>query len=384
MILDAPTLMAVTVFVALIVGMLFLLSWGQARRTQALAVWGLAHLIGAGGSALLCGRGVIPDWLSIGLANTLLLLAYGMIWSGARSFEGRRTAPTALMAAPALWIAACLVPAFYESVTARVILASSAASVLCLLCAHEFWRGRPEPLVSRGPAILLLASQAALYAVRIPASLVFPVPAVNPVASPWVAVLCFAALLYMVAIAFLFMALAKERLEWEQRLSALTDPLTGVVNRRGLEERASVLLASGRATLLLFDLDHFKRINDTFGHGIGDAVLVGFCTLARTLLPPQAVFGRLGGEEFACVLPGDSAAEPIAETIRHALAGMRAECIPNLRVTVSVGAARGEAGLDALLERADRALYRAKRLGRDRVVWDGPAPRPVREISAAS
>ncbi|WP_407519711.1 GGDEF domain-containing protein [Methylobacterium oryzisoli] len=370
MTLDASTLMAVTVFVALIVGILFLLSWSQARRMRALAILGVAHLLGAAASALLCGRGVIPDVLSIGAANAMMLGAYGLIWCGARSFAGRRTPPAWLLAGPLAWLTACAVPAFYASIDARVILASSLGAFYCAAAAAEIWRGRKaEPLVSRYPAALLLASEALLYAVRVPVTLAFPLPRdVPPAATPWVAILCFAALLYTVAIAFLFMALAKERLEREQRLAAQTDPLTGIANRRAFEAQAAALLARGPATLLLFDIDHFKRVNDTYGHGVGDAVLVGFCAVVRALLPADAPFGRVGGEEFACLLPGSIAAGPFARTVLRAVAGMRAESVAGLAVTVSIGGSTG-AALDDLLARADRALYRAKALGRDRVVF---------------
>ena len=374
MTLDASTLMAVTVFVALIVGVLFLLSWSQARRMRALAILGAGHILGAVASALLCGRGMIPDLLSIGAANALMLGAYGLIWCGARSFAGRRTPASWLLAGPLVWSGACAVPAFYASIDARVILASSLGAFYCAAAAAEIWRGRKaEPLVSRYPAALLLASEALLYAVRVPATLAFPLPRnLAPAATPWVAILCFAALLYTVAIAFLFMALAKERLEREQRLAAQTDPLTGIANRRAFEAQARALLARGAATLLLFDIDHFKRVNDTYGHGIGDAVLVGFCTATRALLPADAPFGRLGGEEFACLLPEPVEAGPLARTILRAVAGMRAESVAGLSVTVSIGASTGTA-LDDLLVRADRALYRAKALGRDRIVFDGAA-----------
>ncbi|MGY2047095.1 diguanylate cyclase [Methylobacterium sp. JK268] len=382
--LDASTLMAVTMFVTLIVGLLFLLSWRQARQTPALAHWGAAHLLGALGSALISGRGQIPDLLSIGLANAVILGGYGLIWSGARSFEGRGTPGAALLAGPLLWAACCLVPAFYASMTARIVLASALASLFCGLTAFELWRGRGERLVSRGPAALAMGSESLLYLVRIPVSLALPLPVPNPIDSPWVAILCFAALLYAVATAFLFMALAKERLEWGERMRALTDPLTGVRNRRGLEEGGDALLAAGGATLLLFDLDHFKRVNDTYGHAVGDAVLIGFCAAARALLPPRAVLGRLGGEEFVCLLPADVAAGPVAERIRRAVASSRPAEPPDLRVTVSVGAARGGLPFDGLLARADRALYEAKRRGRNRVVWDEPAPGPGRGLSVAS
>ncbi|RVU12534.1 GGDEF domain-containing protein [Methylobacterium oryzihabitans] len=391
MALDVPTLMVVSVFVTLIVGLLFLFSWNQGRRTRALAILGAAHLLGAVGSALLCARGLIADWISIGVANALVLAAYGLIWSATRSFDGRPARTGATLAGAALWCGACLVPAFYGSMTARVVLASGLAGAYCALAARETWRGRAERLPSRGPAAALLASEGALYGVRIPLALAFPVGmGTQPAPTPMLALLCFLAILYTVAVAFLFVALGKERLELEQRRAADTDALTGVANRRALQSWAAAQFRRGEATLLLLDLDHFKRINDTWGHGVGDAVLVGFCTAARALLPQDGILGRLGGEEFACLLPGTdrARARQVAEAIRRSTALMRPAALPGFAVTVSIGAATGR-DFDALMRRADRALYRAKDLGRDRVVWAeeeaaGPATRRGARIKVGS
>ncbi|KMO32326.1 dethiobiotin synthetase [Methylobacterium variabile] len=373
--LDAPTLVTVTVFVTVIMGALFLLSWSQDRQTRALGFLGAAQIIGALAAALFGLRGIIPDWISIGLANAVMLAAFGLIWAGARSFQGMRVSPARVGAGALLWLAACLVPPFYASLGARVILSSTVAGLYCALAARTLWHHRGEVLPSRGPAAILLASEALLCWARVPATLALPSPPVgSPTQTFWVAVLCFVALLYTVAVSVLFMALAKERLEAEQRRAAETDPLTGVANRRALVARARRDLAAGPACLLLFDLDHFKRVNDTFGHAVGDAVLVGFCAAARQVLPEEAVLGRLGGEEFACVLPGAGAAQAqaVAETVRLAVGAMRPDLLPSLAVTVSVGVARGRGDFEALLGLADRALYQAKAQGRDRVVLAGP------------
>ena len=381
--LDAPTLVTVTIFVMVVMGGLYLLSWSQSRQTRALGFLGAAQIVGAGAVALLGLRGHVPDWLSIGLANAAMLLAFGLIWAGARSFEGRRVTVRQTGAGAVLWLAACLVPPFYASLGARVILASAVAGLYCALAARTLWHYRGERLPSRAPAAILLASEALLSWARIPATLVLPVPPVGTPTDPfWVAALCFVALLYTVAVAVLFMALAKERLEAEQRRAAETDPLTGIANRRALSGQARRILAAGPAALLLFDLDHFKRVNDTFGHAVGDAVLVGFCAAARQVLPGDAAFGRLGGEEFACLLPGLAVGEAarIAETVRQAVAAMRPDLVPDLAVTVSVGVARSAGpatDLETLLELADRALYQAKAQGRDRVVIAGPGLRQV-------
>lgn len=129
--LDAPTLLLVTAILTFMVGSLFLLSWSQARHVRALALWGVAHLTGAGASVLLGLRGVIPDWASIGGANGVMLGSYGLIWAGTRAFEGRAVRWGPIAAAVALWAGGCLIPAFYGSLPARVMLASALGGGFC-------------------------------------------------------------------------------------------------------------------------------------------------------------------------------------------------------------------------------------------------------------
>jgi len=127
------------------------------------------------------------------------------------------------------------------------------------------------------------------------------------------------------------------------------------------------------AALLLFDLDRFKEINDNFGHQFGDLVLTRFCEVTRSVLRPGDLFGRIGGEEFGCLLPQTSAAEAVAtaERVRTLLASTRLSfgAVPVLS-TASVGVAvtsEIEQELGQLFAAADRALYRAKARGRNRV-----------------
>lgn len=373
--LDTPTLFLMTVVVAFIVGVLFLVSWSQARGTRALAIWGVGHLGGAAAAALLSLRTIVPDSLSIGLANALMLAAYGLIWSGIRSFEGRPPAYGAAVSGGALWIAACLIPDLYASLPARVMLASSLAGSFCALAACELWRGRGEALVSRHSALVLLSAYATLYWVRVPLAALTPLPpSTKGLDSPWLAILCFGGVLFTIAVAFVLMALTKERAEHEQRRAAETDPLTGIANRRAFVARAQARLAGNppRVALLLFDLDHFKAINDGYGHEVGDGVLVAFCHLAQALLPREAVLGRMGGEEFACLLPGLDADEAVAvaQRVRVALANVALASYPRLTIRTSIGVATAEPGrsdFDDLMRIADEALYRAKSAGRDRI-----------------
>ncbi|QGY01004.1 GGDEF domain-containing protein [Methylobacterium mesophilicum SR1.6/6] len=380
--LDPTTLLIVSAATTLLVGTLFLASWRQAPDSRALALWGAAHLVGSVGSAGLALRGQIPDLVSIGLANAVVLAAYGLIWSGVRSFERRAARLDVAMAGAALWGVLCCVPAFYASIELRVLLASAVATVYCGAAAAEIWRGRAERLASRISAGIVLSLQGAFYLVRIPSTLLAP-PLIgpNPLASPWVAVLCFVTMLFSIASAFTFMALVKERAEREQRIAASTDALTGVRNRRAFADAVdAALLGGGGGALLLVDLDRFKAVNDVHGHAVGDAVLVGFCAMAASLLPPDALLGRLGGEEFACLLPEVSPAEALAraEELRRTFAELHVPEIPELRVSVSIGVAqlRHGVGYETLMRRADTALYAAKNGGRDRVaVADAAAAR---------
>jgi diguanylate cyclase (GGDEF)-like protein len=169
------------------------------------------------------------------------------------------------------------------------------------------------------------------------------------------------------------------QLQDELERQAHLDYLTGLANRRHFMEQAERELAralrhGGPLSVLMLDVDHFKHVNDSHGHKIGDLVLQKLSAVCRTILRDIDLIGRLGGEEFAILLPLADAGNALetAERLREALA--RAE-VPltapmTLRFTVSIGVAQlasGQAGLDALLQQADHALYEAKRGGRNRV-----------------
>jgi diguanylate cyclase (GGDEF)-like protein len=181
-------------------------------------------------------------------------------------------------------------------------------------------------------------------------------------------------MLYLVGSAFIILVLAKERSLRLLQDAVFTDELTGSLNRRGFFAAAERLLArhtrSGTPlSVLIFDLDHFKSINDRFGHAAGDEALKLFATTARHTLRASDVFARFGGEEFAVILPGSFLeARAAAERVRLAFeraGGIVAGC--PLGATVSVGAATASmcAHIPTLLTAADRALYRAKANGRN-------------------
>jgi diguanylate cyclase (GGDEF)-like protein len=154
-------------------------------------------------------------------------------------------------------------------------------------------------------------------------------------------------------------------------LQASIDPLTGLFNRRAMDARVAELIASGRTfSVAIGDLDQFKILNDTHGHGAGDRALRLFAQTLRSSLRPEDIAGRHGGEEFVVLLPGSTEAEAAAalERVRSALrAALARSDVPSFTVSFGVAGSDHGPSPDALLEAADRALYEAKRGGRDRV-----------------
>jgi two-component system cell cycle response regulator len=167
----------------------------------------------------------------------------------------------------------------------------------------------------------------------------------------------------------------RERNQELDRLGRL-DGLTGVYNRRHLEEQLRVhhraaLRHDRPLTVLMLDLDHFKRINDTYGHAGGDSVLCAVTGRLQSVLRAGDIVGRWGGEEFLLILPDtpDDAAQALAERVRTAIAAEPVRIGEgSVLVTASGGYATGSDDPDALTRRADEALYRAKAAGRNRMV----------------
>ena len=378
--LDVNTLFVVTIYVEVILGLLLLFAWVQNTSITAVAWWGFGHLLRAASVVLFGMYGSAPDVISIDLANALLFTAFAFTWTGARVFDHVRPQPILLFAGAALWLVACRIPAVGASFNARVLLSSGIITAYTWAAAYEFWRGRREPLVSRWPAIFMLFAHGALYLLRTPFGAMLPwSPTGNEVfESVWLTVLSFEALLFTIAIAFILLAMAKERTEHRHKTAALIDSLTGIANRRAFLQDGEALLKRQAAdprpvAVLLLDLDNFKSINDRFGHAVGDRVLQLFARIGNCCMRRTDLFGRLGGEEFAALL-FDTTREracAVAEEIRTAFAGASSEVDGKpLVATTSIGVVVSQDGvldLSALLAQADHALYRAKDNGRNRI-----------------
>jgi diguanylate cyclase (GGDEF)-like protein len=384
MLVDLPTLLVVTAFASAMSGMLLAYAWLLNRHAPAIALWALAYLVGSAGIALIIARDNVDDFWSIDIANALLIGSYGLMWTGARNFDGRRTPLLYAFAGVAVWLSACQIEVFYASMTERITLFSAINLCYTTLTGFEFWRYGDKRLMSRWPLIVILGVHAGVFLSRIvwPGWLVFGMIGRSPALSLTVFV-SFEVLFHTFCAAFLLSFITKERIELRYKRASLVDPLTGILNRRGFMENAArqlgrVAINHQPAALIAFDLDRFKALNDTYGHPVGDRVLCTFCDVVNTALRPGDLFGRIGGEEFACLLLNISQADAIAvaERIRSRFAD-REIVIGSMKVraTASAGVAfanEQDRDLHALILAADQTLYRAKERGRNRIETTQP------------
>jgi diguanylate cyclase (GGDEF)-like protein len=374
--LDISTLFVVATCVTALLGVFLLFAWMQ-DRVRALAWWGTAYLIGGFSVAVWSIENLISPPLPRGAANALLFIACGMIWNAARLFHGRPVLWGALAAGATTWLFACLFTEFLEWGAARIVLSSVIVSAYTFLTAAELWRERRKHLLRRWLGIFVPMLHGAIFLLPIPLASVLPADGgIVTFASGWVAVFVLETILYVVGTAFIVLALAKERTVRVHKAAALTDAMTGLFNRRGFMEAAELLMARQAlrrepVSVLMFDLDHFKSINDRYGHAVGDEALKVFAATVAANLRDDDVVARFGGEEFVAMLPGTMTDAGIAaERVRLAFeAAGRAIGEWQLEATVSIGVACGapNANIGQLLGHADAALYRAKRNGRNRV-----------------
>lgn len=357
-----------------------LLAWRD--RSAYLRDWAAALVLVCLGMALYGLREGLPAWLGVIVANLLLLSNQVFSWTGyARLFGVRRPWPWILAGYLLVTLIYLALTYVWDSYTARVLFFNLLLVLLSASCALLLWDHRRRI----GAAVLALPLgvhllQVFLGLLRIGVTLVEGGVTHQSVStSPGQVFVIMLNSLGVMAMAFGFMSLHAGRLLDVLETQAATDPLTGLLNRRGFdaelqrEWRRHQRLGQGLAALMV-DIDHFKRINDSHGHAVGDVALRHLAETLQQQLRPYDLIGRLGGEEFCVVLPGVSPewAVQTAERLRRAPLGFvpEGERLP-LALTVSIGVACSSAEdvqPQTLLARADRALYLAKQQGRDRVV----------------
>jgi diguanylate cyclase (GGDEF)-like protein len=372
--LDTTTLYLVATMVAAMLGAM-LLFFGKQENIPALKWWGTAYLLGAASVALwTVAAGTLGEMLTLAL-NAVGFIACGMVWNASRVFHGRKPNLPGLVLGAIAWIAAVmtLAPDAHEI---RLTIGAAIVAIYAALTATELWSERRRTMQKRWLAIVVPVLHG--FVLMLPillGDLLHPHGGMFS-DSIWVTVFAIELVLYAVGTVFVIFMLVSERTVTAHKTAASMDPLTGMFNRRGFAEATSRVIereaTAGRpVTVMIFDIDHFKSINDRFGHPAGDEILKLFAAIVVNSLRISDLSGRIGGEEFAALLPCSlEEAVVAAERVREAFegSGIVDETGP-VDTTVSIGVAGGPAGteLEVLLAAADTALYQAKRGGRNRV-----------------
>jgi len=374
--LDVRSVILVAGALSLLMAMvLFFLRRSFPPSIRGLGEWAAGPAVIFVATLLFGARGVIPDLFSVLLANLLLLGGAAMLYFGSQRFFGL---PPSIRLWGVLILLALLVLAWFALVRphygVRVAIVGAMMTLLSLLHARLILQRGTRDIGSyvAGGALLLLALSQAMRCVS-----AFDLAAGDrildntlPMQTAFVTINAFTIL--MTTIGMVLMATDKLRSELEHL--ATHDSLTGILNRRAMIEACTLELARCRRNhhvmaLLVIDLDHFKAINDTHGHQMGDRVLIDFVARVAPLLRQPDRLGRFGGEEFVVLLPETSLDEAriVAERIRSRIAA-EAAGLPNCTASIGVTISRvDDADLDDIIARADTALYQAKNGGRNRV-----------------
>ena len=382
MLLDIRTTIMIAAGLALSTGasLRYVLRDYPAASGSSIRLWIVGSVLQAAAWVLYGLRDRIPDLLAIVVANALLSFAFARQIDAVRLFVGRPP-DRLLSAAPVAAIAVLELIFTYALPSMRMrVLTVSAIFALQMLVAVAALLDGPRPrrrshLLTASAFLMLSAVLVARIAIEGFSGNVLPTAlASSPVQS---AVFAMAAFFPIVA-TLGFVLMCTDRLHQELEQQARADPLTGISNRRTLGELAETAIAAARRArrglaLLLVDADHFKRINDVFGHEVGDDALRVLATTLDCASRSEDVLGRLGGEEFVVVLPDvdERAARALAERLRVAVENTvfntGSERLP-LRVSIGFALCADADDFPSLLRRADKAMYLAKRLGRNRVV----------------
>lgn len=377
MILDTATLRVAFAAMALILALLFYFSTFRSTRSPYSAWWCAALLLFLSGSASFLLNGTPQQVWANPLGNVLLVSGAAGVWAGARSLRNLRHNLWLSVALPVLAGAAAALdsPGSNTWAGGGVFLASMA--VLIGLASHELWRLEPGYSRVRIPMAIAAGGVAFFYLCRLAVFLIEGPD--GPVFATYFgsAVTTMVTMVLLVVVSFSMAGLSTEQQTRALRTVATQDGLTGLLNRGAFLEAAAEELDRSKAansggSLILADLDHFKSVNDTFGHAAGDLALQAFAEACGASARSTDLAGRYGGEEFILLLPGagPKSAEIIAAEISRRLAEQH---IPELlrMPTVSYGISiynAETADLDEVIAAADVALYEAKSQGRNRTV----------------
>ncbi len=375
MVLDTATLRIAFGLMALVLVFLFYFSAYRITRSPYSGWWCLALIFFLTGSACYLLDGTAHQIWANPAGNMLLVHGGVSVWAGARSLRTVPPPKWAFTGIPLVTLVASVVdnPATNTWSGGPVFLA--AMGITIGLAARELWRLEPGYSRVRIPMAVSAGGLAVFYFFRWLAFVVDGQDGPIFVTVFGSAVTTLITMVLLVVVSFSMAALSSEQQTRALRVVASRDDLTGLLNRKAFLDLAAEQLADrtitrGSGTLILADLDHFKSVNDTYGHAAGDLALQAFADACTATVRSTDLVGRYGGEEFVLLLPGTSAerAEMIAKEISRRLAA--APSVDGMDMpTVSYGISTyddGTSDVYDLIATADGALYVAKSLGRNR------------------
>jgi diguanylate cyclase (GGDEF)-like protein len=375
--LDLLTVVTYNAVINLAVLIVATVAWIRNRHQKEIQFWALAAWFMVIGAICTSLTAHVPYNIMGYIGGLIYVARTGLLCLGFKEFYGQPYRLWhAFYVAVLAYLGMLLAGLLNDPTPVRISLVYLGSAVNLWFCAQVLWRAKPDERLSSGRLAAVIFGTYALTTVFIvPLPIVYPVQfdGRTPI-SDWMTYSSMLLLIFNLLSFLMAMVLKLERGGETQRRLAERDALTGLLNRRMFLHHVEKLSHKEGTAIAILDLDHFKRINDTFGHKGGDDALIQFAARVEGLLPPDAIFGRLGGEEFGLCLPNQTEATAFAriDAIRLAvsLQDIRSGS-HRFRLTFSSGlvVTDGTSGsLEAWLAEADGALYCAKDLGRDRLM----------------
>lgn len=373
MVIDNATLLIGIAFSSASLLLALLIGWLNARTETYLVLGAIGMALIVLAVMLMGFRNGAYGFAQHLLPYTLILIGFSFVYAGARRFRDMKASLRPPIIVGVLSVVAIGIPFLMGLTGVGTILLNTLAAAILVLCAIEHWRSKDHPHVA-------LNANAILYCITALSFLCCALVLLSE--ARWITTAppknwaedfnSIMSLVGLTGIGALTLTLHYARAAHRHHTEANTDSLTGVLNRRALFDRFGASMQPQSTAVLMFDLDHFKQVNDRFGHAHGDRVLERFADVLRQELRRSDVASRIGGEEFCVVLIDidQELAKTIAERIRKAFADLAiAIDDKGLIATVSIGLAipTTEEDFSALLNRADAALYQAKNAGRNQV-----------------
>lgn len=388
--LDLVTIGVVLLIVTFVLSLVMIFIWRTNKTYVGFKHWTFANIMLSAGFLFLSLRGVVPDFYSVLLGNLLCLGSVLLSFEGSRKFLGldeRRRFSLTILILQTL----SLVYFIYvnDSLNGRIVTSSAFLAMVSGYAAVSFLRNNSQITSVHKFAAVVNALFSLIVVTRLSYTYFFA--HIEQFYTPdWAQSLFHLAfLVFAIVWTFVYMILNNERLrddlqtaQRELEKIAATDFLTGINNNRHFYEIGENEIQRAKrflypVSVIMFDLDLFKQVNDTYGHATGDIVLVKVIETCRKKLRAIDVFGRLGGEEFAILLPHTDleGGKTAAEHLRAAIEQTEIEIAPQktVKITASFGITQlktSDMKIQIVLNRADTALYEAKRAGRNRSVTD--------------